>query len=986
MTSISASKPKHHIMKIIKIIPFFLFALLLGCSGGGEVAEETSKYAYQSLENDPFGLRIYTLDNGLKVYISENHTEPRVQTNIAVRTGSKHDPADATGLAHYLEHMLFKGTSQIGSLDWEKEKPLLDLISDLYEQHRDTDDLEARKAIYMQIDSVSNLAADYVATNEYDKMISGLGAQGTNAYTSNERTVYINDVPSTELEKWLAIEAERFGELVLRLFHTELETVYEEFNRTQDSDRRQAYYKLMQMMYPTHPYGQQSTIGTGEHLKTPSMKKIHDYFNRRYAPNNMAVILAGDLNPDETIELVDKYFGSFAKREVEEMQMPKEEPITEPIVAEVTGSEAEFVSISFRLDGVGSEDALYVELLSSVLANGTAGLIDLNLNQSQKVLSGYAYGSVMEDYSSLSMGATAREEQTLDEVQDLLLAQLDSVKEGRFEEWMIDAVVRKAKKSQMTQMEYNWIRAYVISDAFILDQDWKDVVSQHDRMQAITKDQLVEWTKKTFTNNYVAVHKTIGEKNTHKVEKPGITPIEINREDNSSFYAKIDSMESMRLDPIFLNYSEDIDMSTVGSEIPFNYVQNEESELFYLYYVFDMGKNHNKQLPLAVDYLPYLGTNEMSPADAQKELFKLGVDFKVSTGTEGANLVLSGLEESLEAGVKFFENLLANALADEASYNQMVSGITKKRADAKLDKRRILRSGMRNYAQYGAVNPFNDLLSEEELRSIDPNALTDMLHGLTNYEHKILFYGPNSKESVKNILTQHHKVPEQLTPIPAPAEYLEIATDENKVYFCNYDMVQTELMMIHRGDEFNVELVAEANLFAQYFGAGLSSIVFQEIRESKALAYSAYAYYSNPQRHDDHHYLRGYIGTQADKLGDATSALLDLMSTMPKAEQQFGQAKISALKQIETNRTTGRNILWSQIRAKDLGLDYDLNSKVYPRLKELSIDDLESFFNENVKDRTYTYLVIGKREDTDMEALEALGPVKELSLEELFGY
>ena len=184
-------------------------------------------YQHETDENDPLNTIIYTLDNGLKVYMSINQDEPRIQTNIAVNTGSKQDPSDATGLAHYLEHMLFKGTSKIGTVDWEKESKELKKISDLYEERRGVTVEDERKEIYHQIDSISSVAATYAVANEYDKMISSLGAKGTNAYTSLERTVYINDIPSNELEKWLLIESERFGELVLRLFHTELETVYE---------------------------------------------------------------------------------------------------------------------------------------------------------------------------------------------------------------------------------------------------------------------------------------------------------------------------------------------------------------------------------------------------------------------------------------------------------------------------------------------------------------------------------------------------------------------------------------------------------------------------------------------------------------------------------------------------------------------------------------------------------------------------------------
>ena len=274
------------------------------------------KHDFQTVKNDPYNVLQYQLDNGMKVYLSVNKDEPRIFTNFAVRTGSKNDPNDATGLAHYLEHMLFKGTSKIASLDWEKEKMLLQQISDLYEEHRQTTDAEVRKAIYHQIDSLSGEASKYVATNEYDQLIGELGGKSTNAYTSLEKTVYVNDIPSNELDKWMTIEAERFKELTLRLFHTELEAVYEEFNRAQDNDGRQVYYEMLATLFPKHTYGTQTTLGTGEDLKNPSMVKIHEYFDKYYVPNNMAIILVGDLDPDKTINLIEKHFGSWEKAQL----------------------------------------------------------------------------------------------------------------------------------------------------------------------------------------------------------------------------------------------------------------------------------------------------------------------------------------------------------------------------------------------------------------------------------------------------------------------------------------------------------------------------------------------------------------------------------------------------------------------------------------------------------------------------------------------
>ena len=299
--------------------------------------------------NDPFSVHTHTLANGLKIYISVNKDAPRIQTMIAVKTGSTNDPADATGLAHYLEHMMFKGTSKIGTIDWAKESVLLKEISDLYEEHRNEKDPIIRKALYQKIDSVSFEASKYAVPNEYDKMVAAIGASGTNAYTSMEQTVYINEIPSNELDKWLTIESERFSELVLRLFHTELETVYEEFNISQDVDTRKGNEALLKTLFPSHTYGTQTTIGEGEHLKNPSHQEIHKYFNQYYVPNNMAIILAGDVNPEEAIAKIEKHFGGFASKTVQHRTFEPQPDLKENVIKEVFGKEEEYLDIAFKI-------------------------------------------------------------------------------------------------------------------------------------------------------------------------------------------------------------------------------------------------------------------------------------------------------------------------------------------------------------------------------------------------------------------------------------------------------------------------------------------------------------------------------------------------------------------------------------------------------------------------------------------------------------
>ena len=948
---------------------------------------ETEKYLnYETVPNDPTNTRIYTLNNGLTVYLSKNTDKPRIQTYMAVRTGSRNDPADKTGLAHYLEHMVFKGTPRMGSLDWEQEKVYLQKISDHYESLGSTTDEVERKTIYRAIDSLSFIAAKFAAANEYDKLISSLGAQGTNAWTSLDETIYTNNIPSTELEKFLAIESERFKTLVLRLFHTELETVYEEFNRAQDNDFRKVYYAMMENLFLNHPYGTQTTLGKAEHLKSPSMETIHDYFDTYYRPNNCALVLVGDIDFDQTIKMVNKYYHDWEPDEVVKPTFPPEQPITEPRVATRFGPEAETVSISFRFPGYKSQDALKMQMLDMILDNGQAGLINLNLVQDQKVLRGGSYQSLFNDYSYHNLYGEPREGQTLEEVRDLLLEEIEKIKRGEFEDWLMPAVIKDMKLATLQQFENNRGIANAMIEAFIYEEEWGKYLNRIDEMAKLTKADIMNFAKANYSDNYVMVYKRNSESSDAiKLEKPQITPLELDRTSESEFAREIKAMPEKRLTPVYPNFETDITREELSTGVPFHYIKNPNNDLFTLYYVVDMGSYHDDELALAINYLPYLGTSKYSATDLSKEWFRLGLSFGVSAGTERSYVYLNGLEESMEEGIKLLEHILDDVVVNKDAYNNLVSDILKERELNKLDKGTILWSGMINYARYGKINPFTDVIPEAKLKGMNPEVLVEKIKTLTDYKHSVFYYG-KSKELAKQHLNNLHIVKRTLKDIPAITKYPEAEFQKQEVFFVDYDMVQTQFILFGKGDKYDQTLTPYINLFNEYFGGGLSSIVFQEIRESKALAYSAFSGYTTPDDLDRSHFTYAFVGTQVDKLPEAMNAMYGLMNNMPRAELQFEAAKDAVKKKIESSRTTKSSIYWSYLAAKKLKQNEVNRKYIYEKVDEIDVSKLGTFFDEHIKGQPYKILVIGDKDAIDFKVLEKMGAVTELTLTELFGY
>jgi predicted Zn-dependent peptidase len=951
---------------------------------GSKVPSLNFEYAL----NDPFKARIYTLKNGLKVYMSVYKNAPRIQTYIAVRAGSKNDPATATGLAHYLEHMVFKGTDKFGTKDFAKESVEITKIENLYETYRQTKDDAQRKQIYHQIDSISGVAAKYAIANEYDKMLAGIGGQGTNAFTSFDQTVYVNDIPSNQLENWLKIEAERYRKPVLRLFHTELEAVYEEKNRGLDSDNSKLWEAVFAGLFTNHTYGKQTTIGTIDHLKNPSMKEIMKYFNANYVPNNMAICLSGDFDPDETIKLIEKHFGTMASKPVAPYTFEKETPITQKVVKEIIGPDAANLAMAWRFAGTGSKDADMITLINLLLSNGRAGMLDLNLNQQQKVLNSGGFAYVLKDYSTHILFAEPKEGQSLEDAEKLLLEQLELLKKGEFPDWLMGAVITDMKLQKTKELENNQSRAMAFVDAFVNDTKWQQILNSVERLSKITKQEVMEFAKANYSsNNYVVAYKRIGEdKNIQKVEKPQITPVEVNRDDQSPFVKNILEAKPTDMQPKFIDYEKDVMKTTMNGNIPVLYSQNTENQLFDLYYVFDMGTNNDKTLPVAIDYIPYLGTSKMTPAEVQQELYKLGCSFNVFNSDNQTWISLSGLSENFEKASRLFEGMLADPKIDDETLKNLVSDILKKRSDSKQQKRTILQKMMVNYAKYGASNPATNILSEDELNKLQPAQIAELIKSLLTYQHKILYYGPKLVGNVKEILNTVHAVPAAgLKSVPVEANFVS-QTFNNTVYVVDYDMKQAEIVILTEGDKYDANNVPLINMYNEYFGGGMSSVVFQDLRESKALAYSCYSVYRGPSTPKQPFYNFSYIGSQADKLPEAMAGMMNLLNNVPKSDIAFGAAKEAILQNIKTERINKADILFDYLNAEKFGLKTDIRKDIFTKVSTMKFEDVKKFQDEKIKNKPASVLVLGKKDLLDIKTLEKYGTVKYLTLNDVFGY
>ena len=946
-----------------------------------------SKYKYETVKGDPTNARIYTLDNGLKVYMIVNKDEPRIDAHVAVKVGSKNDPQETTGLAHYFEHLMFKGTKQLGTQDYAKEEPMLDQIESLYEVYRKTTDPEQRKAIYHEIDSISYEASKIFIPNEYDKAMAAIGGRGTNAYTSTDVTCYTENIPANQLENWAKIQADRFENCVLRGFHTELETIYEEYNMYAVMDSEKVSEAMFAALFPKHPY-HTPIIGWGDHIKNPSITNIKKYHDEWYVPNNMAVCLCGDFNPNEAIKVIDKYFGQLKPNtDLKKMAFEPEDPITAPVIKDVLGLESPSLLLAWRFPGANSPETKYLELMSAILSNGKAGLIDLDVNQQQKTLGMFAFNESMADYSAFLVQAEPLQGQSLEEVRDIALAEIEKVKKGAFDEELLASIINNKKLQFMRQSENARFMVRAEVNCFINEIPWKDFVGKIDELSKITKEDLMAFANEHFKDNYVQINKLEQPDPTDtRIAKPAITPIVMNRDVASQFLKDLQASQVKPIDPVFVDYQKDMSIATTEAGIPVLYKQNVTNGLFELQYLFETGSYADKVMPLAAEYLPFLGTDDMTSEEVQKAFYRLACNFGVNCMGERTVVSLNGLAENMEEAMALLEKIIAHAQADPEALTMLKANTLYERRNAKLDQRSNAQR-MASYALYGAKNPMTNILSAQELMQLSDENLLEKIHHIFDNEHKVLYYGPLTEAQAVETLNRLHNVPEQRNPVVKGNPFAYLPTEGDKVVLGQYDANQLNLQAyFNTGLKFDKETAPIITLYNEYFGGGMNSIVFQELREARGLAYSARANYSIPADQEHPSLFTYSIGTQNDKLIDAMAAFTDLLDNMPVSELNFDLAKTALISQYRTNRTRKFSIINYYLTCEKMGLKAPLDRTHFDAIQKMTLNDVVDFNKSYIKGQKRVVVVLGNKDEVDLKGLEKYGKVTTLSLEEIFGY
>jgi len=939
-----------------------------------------------AVAGDPMGVVVKKLANGFTVMVSENHEEPRIECWITTRAGSAKDPADATGLAHYLEHMNFKGTSKLGTLDWEKEKPHLDRITQLYDELFQTKDEVKRAELYKEIDSENVAASAFEIASEIDNLYQGFGFKGLNAFTNTDQTSYTVNLPSNRLDTWAQVEAERFSDPVYRIFQTELEAVYEEKNRAIDNKGRAVFEALLINIFPDHPYGTQTTIGTVEHLKNPSLTKIYDYFHKWYVPGNMVICASGDFKAADAIATIEKRFGSFAAKPVPPDPVHVMAPLKGVKRVELKFEAEEVIALAWRTVRPDHPDADALKLADMMLANGQTGLIDVNVNQKQLLQNATASPQFLVEAGCQVLQATAKNKQPLEEAEQILLAQLELLKKGAFSEEDMKAALTEFEINEKQKLESNRERVTAMTDAFIQAKPWRWQVEELDRMRKVTKADVVAAANKYFGPDYVVIYRRTGKPDLPSIKKPGFTPVKIKTDKHSPFYEQIAAEQAALFEPRFLEAGRDYHVKDLaGGKLV--WAKNPANDLFQLTFTIDVGTDSDPRLSLATALLDFGGAGELDQQAFKRKLYSLGTTIGAGAGRQETSISMSGLdanfEESLRLLLAHFEKPTG---ASQADLDKLVERVIGSRAKQKLDANAI-NGALTSYAQRGADSDVLRQPKNEELKALKAEDLLAAARDAWSYARTALYVGTRPIDEVAALvdLPPIGGTTADLKPTPARKPVHFVVPEKPRVLLVDKDAAQAQVGLYFPDGAYDRPAVPVHRVYNEYMSGSMGAVVFQEIRESRALAYSAGTVYRDAAWKEDGNVFMGVLGTQADKTLDAIEVLMRIVKDMPAAELRMNNAKKSIDETYRATRIPFRMVPSTVLSWCRQGLEGDPRPWNWEQAKKMTLADL-SAFSSKWKSAPYTLTIVGQKSRFDMAKLAQFGEVVEMTPDQLFAW
>lgn len=946
--------------------------------------------SYQSQAEDLNALKVkeYRLENGLTVWLNEDHSQPKVFGAVVVKAGAKDCPD--TGIAHYFEHMMFKGTDRIGTLDYEAEKVLLDSIAMKYDELAMTEDTAARARLQKEINELSIRSSEYVIPNEFNRLINRFGGSGLNAATSYDATIYFNTFSPQYMVQWAEINSERLINPVFRLFQSELETVYEEKNMYGDFIGGQVMDTLMARYFGPHPYAY-PIIGSTKNLKNPRLTEMHKFFEDYYVASNMALILSGDFDAQQVMPILEKAFSRIRSGNA-----PKQEKVMLPPFNGRETMKVKFpipfikaMGLGFRGVSANHEDQVALNIAVNLLnnSNGT-GYLD-KLMVEHKLMGALAINESMNEAGILAVAIMPKLLiQSYSSAEKMVWDEINRVKNGDFSDEMFNSLKLEQKRQYASSLENIDSRATIMMNLFSQGKSWNDYLNEVARIESITKEDVVRVAQKYFSNNYLCVTKSTGKYPKDNLPKPAFSPVVPRNADASSSYAKqLEKIPEQQVAPRIIDFEKDVKTSKLTPLVTLYTTPNPLNDIFTLNISYGIGALEQPELMQLTNYLQLLGTESLSFEQFRSRLQSIGSTLAFDVTPDAFVMKVTGFDNHIDETMKLVGDFIRHAKADDKKLRQIVD-------DAKVSEKAFFKSGdnvasaLLEQVKYGDQSRYLRKLSLSQIKKLKGKDMLAIYDKVRSVQCDLHYCGTLPVEKVIGTIRQH--LPLERTTVASNSPYYRELKqyDRPTVFFIDMpDMAQSIVYGYVKGDPVDDKASRHASrLFSVYFGGDMSSLMFQEIREFRSFAYRTSGRYQLPN-----HAHKGTAGsftamlsTQSDKTLDALGVLDSLIREMPLKPERVEAVKQMLVNRINNDYPPFRNLSEKVASARMEGFDRDPAEEFLRDIATMDMQDISRFYREQISGRPVVYVIAGNRKHIDMKKLAEYGTIIKVKKKDIY--
>jgi len=713
---------------------------------------------------------------------------------------------------------------------------------------------------------------------------------------------------------------------------------------------------------------------------------MEEYFNTYYVANNMALILSGDFESDTVKPLIAEKFGRWRSGPAIEPMEVSEDPFEGRELVKQRMTPIKVGILGYRSIPRNHPDELTFEVVTNLLSNyAETGLLDelVNDNKLMMAIPMHLQYTELGGYNIFFLPKIIG--QPLPKAEALIMAQIDELKSGAFSDTLLEGVKTELRIDYETNLEDMEWRTYFIMEAFLYGFSWDELLSRADRINKITREDVITLANTYFTDDRLVFHSKMGFPRKTKLEKPPYDALKASSTEKQSTYArKIGEIPVLQMDPRFIDFEKDVTIGEIAPGVKSFVTKNPINKVFSISLRYGKGTYDDPSVNQAADIVMYASPDTMEYLKFRQDLQLLGGDIYAYSDLNYTTIEVTGLEENLVAILALVDGLITRFSVEEKQLEKLVQDI---QFEKKYEIKDLMTKSdaLGQFALYSEYSDYLARLDESEVKSLTTGDLEAKFREITGYVCEVHYVGKMAPDVFMDQYRKHMTMPGDLNPKEVYLEKARAVRSMNTILVLeDKKAVQSAINIYVEGEVNDEEGRTTCQGFNQYMDGSMSSILFQEIREFRSLAYAIRGRYRVAFNFGKPGYFSGFLTTQSDKTTDALEVFHSVITDLPEKPERVESIRKSLTLSINADLPGFRYRSETVSRWLTQGYNEDPRKSRYEKYENMEFGEIKEFFDGNLKGKPWLVTIVGDTRRVDLDELARYGEVKTISMNQIF--